>query len=171
MSKKISIDLADLSSIDKAIEMLDAYKNTLEEKRNELLKELGELGIKILSSNFQKVNADGDFDVSVNLINNNDGNVTIYVGGKSVLFIEFGTGIRYSESPEAKGDLVDASDIVERGQWGHKQGSNPKGWWYSTSDKKSHHTYGMPAQIPVYGSKQELIKRIDEVCRKVFREW
>lgn len=164
----ISIDIFNPSSIDKAIAQLDAYEKSLERKRDALLEQLGDLGLTILSSNLLAVNPDGNTDVSVSLINNSDGKITISVGGTAILFIEFGTGIRYSESQEAKSDLEDSSEIVSRGTWGRHKGSNPKGWWYQ-HEGKSYHTYGSPAQIPVYGTKQELIKRIEQVCREIFR--
>lgn len=164
----ISIDIFNSNSIDKAIAQLDAYGKSLERKRDALLEQLGNLGLTILSSNLLAVNPDGNTDVSVSLINNSDGKITISVGGSAILFIEFGTGIRYSESQEAKSDLEDSSEIVSRGTWGKHNGSNPFGWWYP-HDGKYHHTYGSPAQIPVYGTKQELINRIEQVCREIFR--
>ncbi len=169
MTHKYNIDIFDESSIDHAIEMLENYERSLIRKRDAILEQLGDLGLTILSSNLLAVNPDGNIDVYVNFINNNDGKITISVAGTAILFIEFGTGVRYSENAEAKGDLTDSSDIVPRGTWGKGYGSNPFGWYYK-HDGEWQHTFGSPAQVPVYGTKQELIKHIEEICRKVFRE-
>ena len=96
------------------------------------------------------------------------------VGG-ATLFIEFGTGIKYSDAhPEA------AKNGMTRGGYGYKLGRLEKGWRYSgdpgtngeviTEGKHAGeiHTYGNPANMCMYLTVRELEERFEEIARRCF---
>ena len=103
----------------------------------------------------------------------------------SVLFIEFGTGVKYPDDPAAREDLI-SGDVAGRGQYGNRHGASQKGWYYSkehglgsnpppdTEDATKpgmemfYHTYGNPSQAATYKAKKELRENAERIAREVF---
>ena len=82
-------------SIDNAIAQLRAYRNTLDAKKDKLLKRLGEIGVREASVRFTTAMYDGVNDSSVSLEANKDG-YAIIAEGHAVAFIEFGAGVYHN---------------------------------------------------------------------------
>lgn len=167
MSKEISINIFDTESIENAISELDAYKKEIETKRDKLVSELANMGASNISAGFNESVPDGEYDVSVAVEPNvvTDGKATIKANGKSALFIEFGTGVKYFDNKEARGDLI--TPVSARGTYGNGKGSNPKGWFYSHNGYKVR-TFGYPSQTPMYNGKKYIIANIKNKAREVF---
>jgi len=101
-----------------------------------------------------------------------------------LLFIEFGTGVRFPyDAPEAKEHFSSGGSVIyPHGKFGKKKGSNPKGWFYkgqmpsnppegteeAYSRKGSIKTYGQPAQPVMYDAWKEMNETLPEVAKEVF---
>lgn len=175
MSKKvIHLSLTE-DSINKAIKEVKEYKKWLEKCTKEFLKELGDMGVQVATAKFKSAQYDGTNDVSVSVKQEEKNKVAVVAIGSSVLFIEFGSGIKYPNShPEG------AQNGMIHGEYGYKLGRNPKGWRYNgepgtngeiiTEGKHAGmvHTYGNPANMSMYLTVRELQQRFEEVAKRCF---
>ena len=101
--------------------------------------------------------------------------VAVVAVGSSVLFIEFGTGVKYPDNhPEA------GKNGFTRGGYGYKLGRLEKGWRY-TGDPGSNgevittgkhagevHTHGNPANMSMYETVRELEEKFAEIARRCY---
>ena len=104
----------------------------------------------------------------------------IRASGFQVLFIEFGTGIRY-ENPH----MEDFGFFA--GSYGQGKGVNEQGWWYrgtpqpndppdTTRSRWSNtgtpimHTYGSPANMPMYETQKELEDELVNIVREALND-
>ena len=161
---KIEIDPYDSKSIANARKFVETYKNQLKAKENMLLERLSFMGATRVSLGFSQAiyGEDKDFEVSTEVIGNE---AIIKVQGESVCFIEFGAGVRYGYG--YKGERPEG--IVGIGEYGKGKGKNPKGWFYTGKDGKSHHSYGNPPAMVMYNTSLELAESINEIAREVFK--
>lgn len=159
---------------------LNLLKDEVEKKTQTLLHRLAEEGASDARIYFGTALYAGDNDVKVEWEEEGDNAVAIIAKGESVLFIEFGTGIAYPDDHPEKPD-----GILGRGQYGMKQGGlvtkygTPKGWLYdgspgnlgepSTKNPSLMHTYGNPANMSLYTTRESLKRRIVTVAREVFQ--
>lgn len=105
------------SGIQKLIDALKAKKKWLEEKTEELVKELAEIGVQTASVKFADAIYDGTNDVTVEKEQDGSLSAIVRASGDTVLFIEFGTGITYPDNhPEA------SALGMTRGSYGHHLG-------------------------------------------------
>ena len=177
MSKKVITLRLSRASIKKAIHDLNDYQKWLEDGVNRLVEELAKEGVTIASAKFAQAQYDGTNDAVVTEYSDGRGKATVRADGNSVLFIEFGTGIAYS-GPHPEGDDLG----MIRGQYGHHLGSLPGGWRYYGDpgtngevipEGEKHagmvHTFGNPANMPMYETKRELEGKFRDIARRVFQ--
>ena len=98
MKKKVIKVTLSEQGIEKAIQELNEYKRWLSEKTKEFLKALADEGVQIASAKFAKAEYDGTNDVSCSVEERGENKVAVVAVGNSVLFIEFGTGIKYPDT-------------------------------------------------------------------------
>lgn len=162
-------------SIDNAIRELQRYKTWLKECTKKFLKALGDEGISIATAKFQQAEYDGKNDVSVSVENRDESKIAVVAIGGAVLFIEFGTGVKYPDNhPDAH------ENGFKRGKYGHKLGRLEKGWRYKGSpgthgeviSTGKHagevHTYGNPANMSMYLTIKELEQKFEEIARRCY---
>lgn len=171
---KISMSLSE-KSIDDAIRKLEQYQRGLESKSQLLKERLASLGYEIASMQFGSALYDGTNDVSVELLD--DGNkLIIQASGETVLFIEFGTGVRNPEHPMQN----EIPGIVGHGQYGHGLGRleswrYPKSHGYGTNgvDDPKHPgyiiTHGNPANMAMYNASKDMRREILQIAQEVFK--
>lgn len=183
MRKVIPIGLS-VSSIDKAQKEILEISERWEKVAKTVLNELAKRGYDKASVKFLKVIYAGDvgqIDISTEVTGKD---VTIRAKGEKVLFIEFGTGIKY-ENPHMK-DFGFAA-----GMYGKGQGKNPHGWFYKGQPTNSDpsdtepairrrkdgstyestsvmHTFGSPANMPMYETQKELEDELSEIVREAW---
>ena len=108
---------------------VDAYKKWLKEKTQEFVKALADEGMQISRAKFQSATYDGTNDVSVSVESRGENKAAVVAIGSSVLFIEFGTGVKYPDSHPEAGKFG-----FEHGGYGHHLGRLEKGWrWQNVS--------------------------------------
>ena len=117
MSKRVIKVTLSEKSIDNAIKELKNYKTWLKECTEKFIQALGEEGVQVATAKFQTAVYDGTNDVSVSVESRDTNKVAVVAVGSSVLFIEFGTGVKYPDNhPEA------GKNGFTRGGYGYKLG-------------------------------------------------
>lgn len=166
MNQKIVIEL-DSASIEKAIKATEQYKKWLDQKSKALAKRLAELGATSASLGFAQAFYDGPNDVDIRIRSVPNGYV-VSANGEAALFIEFGAGITYSgvSHPEAAEYGMGPGTYPGKGHW-----DDPKGWYLPKAKQNAagdKHSYGNPAQMPMYEARKTIEQNITEIVREVF---
>lgn len=162
---RIVINPFDKESIARAEKLVRQYKTDFEKKEQEFVRRLAEIGVSIASAGFSTADYDGVNDVTVSLQKTENG-YAVVASGKTVGFIEFGTGVRY---PEWDGSDVDYTP-PPHGSYGKGQGKNPWGWWFRGSDGAvARHTYGNQPAEAMLTARNQMIEQVTAIAREVFR--
>lgn len=162
---KIVINPYDPKSIDNAVKLVQQYKKDFEKKEAEFIRRLAEVGVRVASAGFSLADYDGVNDVSVRLDQTATG-YAVVASGKTVGFIEFGTGVRY---PEWSGSDTGYTP-PPHGSYGKGQGKNPYGWWFRGSDGAvARHTYGNPGSESMLTARNEMIENVTRIAREVWK--
>jgi len=161
--KKIRMTLSE-ESIDSAIQELEDYAKSLDQKAQELCKRLADMGALYAEWNFSGVLYAGEIDYKISVDKIDDHSYMIRANGESVLFMEFGAGVRYgyghpkaAELGMGPGTYNPSSDT-----W-----KSPSGWWFPQGGTTIH-TYGNAPGMPMYNAAKDLQREILEVAREVF---
>lgn len=163
----ISIDLSK-SSIDKAIEKLRSYKESLNDKNALFVKRLAEIGVDVVEQQIAIADGDSDKYHSVQIIPRSFGDysqATIKLDGQDILFIEFGSGIYYNPSDPEHASKFGYGVGTYPGQ---KHALDPDGWWYRDSTGVSQHSYGTRATAPMLNASRAIILQIRQIAREVY---
>ena len=162
---KIIVNPLDIKSINKAIKQLEVYRQEFEQKEQEFVRRLAEVGVSVATTGFQIADYDGENDVVVTM-NQSGTQATVIASGATVGFIEFGTGVRYPEWDSTGMDYTPP----KHGTYGKGKGANPKGWWFKQSDGASaRHTYGNPPAEAMLAARDVMAERITRIAREVFQ--
>ena len=162
---KITVNPFDPKSIDNAIKMVAQYKKDFESKKDEFLRRVAEIGVRVAQSGFSTADYDGVNDVVVSLEKTSNG-YSVVASGKTVGFIEFGTGVRHPEWDNTGMDYTPP----KHGTYGKGQGKNPQGWWFKQNDgSKARHTYGNEPAEAMRTARDEMIERIIRIAREVWK--
>lgn len=163
MSKVIKMSLS-TKSIEQAIKELKAYRDSIDRKKDELLKELAHIGVREASVRFTTAIYDGTNDSEVTLETIENG-YRIVAEGKAVAFIEFGAGVYHNPSEPYPNPRPDG--IVEIGEYGHGYGKR-QAWGFRDDDGEIVVTHGNPAAMPMWYASEEMRKSILSIARRVF---
>ena len=161
---KITIDPFDKKSIDAAVKTLERYKKDFLAKEAEFIRRLKEIGVSVATTGFATADYDGVNDVLIAETQNGN-RAAVIAYGKTVGFIEFGTGVRY---PEWSGDGVEYTP-PKHGTYGKGKGANPKGWWFSTSPGSAQHTYGNQPAEAMLEARNSMVEQVVQIAREVWR--
>ena len=163
MAKIIKMSLS-TSSIEDAIKQLQVYRDSLNTKKDKLLKRLGEIGVREASVRFTTAMYDGINDSSVSLHINKHGFV-IVAEGHAVAFIEFGAGV-YHNSGEPYPDPR-PEGIVGIGEYGKGRGKR-QAWGFKNESGELVITHGNPAAMPMWYASEEMRNSILKIAKEVF---
>ena len=162
---KISINPYDPKSIDRAKRLLEQYKNDFRTKEELFVRRLAEIGVSVARAGFSMADYDGTNDVQVDMTQNGT-KATVLAFGETVGFIEFGTGVKFPEWDNSDMDYTPP----KHGTYGKGQGKNPYGWYFKTSDgAKARHTYGNYPAEAMRTARDEIIERVMQIAREVWR--
>ena len=163
MAKIIKIDLS-ADSIDAAIKELTAYRNSLEMKKNKLLEELANIGVREASVRYTTAMYDGVNDTDVSLEMTATG-YTIKATGQAVFFIEFGAGVYHNSGEPYPNPRPEG--IVGIGQYGKGHGKR-QAWGFKDDSGELVITHGNPAAMPMWYASEEMQNNILKIAREVF---
>jgi hypothetical protein len=163
MSKVIKVSLSAMS-IGQAIKELQAYRDSLESRKQQLLEELANIGVREASVRFTTAMYDGVNDSEVTLEPIEDG-YRIVAKGQAVAFIEFGAGVYHNPSEPYPNPRPDG--IVGIGEYGHGRGKQPA-WGFKDESGNLVITRGNPAAMPMWFASEEMRNSILKIAKKVF---
>ena len=164
MGKKVIEMNLSASSIDNAIKELREYLYSLERKKDKLLEELANIGVREASVRFTTAMYDGVNDSSITLEPITDG-YCIKAEGKAVAFIEFGAGVYHNQGEPYPNPRP--SGIVGIGEYGHGRGKR-QAWGFTDDSGNLVITHGNPAAMPMWYASEEMRSKILKIAREVF---
>lgn len=172
---KIKVRLSDAGLRD-AERQIQEYKTTLNQKAQEFAKALAQKGIDVATVRFANAQYAGDNDVTVehDPVQTPNG-FAIVAHGKSVAFIEFGTGAHHNGYG---GELPPG--VGAHGSYGKGQGANRRWYYYGESgnagtpvkqvDGKGqlNYTSGNDAAMAMWGAVEEMASQVEATWREVW---
>lgn len=164
MAKKIITIGLSTSSIDNAIKELKEYKISLDLKKDRLLEELANIGVKEASVRFTSAMYDGVNDSTVTL-EPAPGGYAIVAEGNAVAFIEFGAGVYYNSGEPYPNPRP--SGVVGIGEYGKGHGRR-QAWGFTDASGELVITHGNPAAMPMWYASEEMRNKILKIAKEVF---
>lgn len=160
--KKVTVDLS-TSGIERLQKAVREYKQWQKEKTDELTRRLAMLGATTASLRFSRAIYTGPKDAVITVEEIDNGYV-VKAEGECVLFVEFGSGIKYgSGHPEnAEYGMGPGTYPNGKGHW-----DDPRGW-YLPKDKGGGHTYGNPPTMAMYDARKKIEQDLVRIVREVF---
>lgn len=160
--KKVTVDLS-TSGIKRLQKAVREYKQWQKEKTDELTRRLAMLGATTASLRFSRAIYTGPKDAVITVEEIDNGYV-VKAEGECVLFVEFGSGIKYgSGHPEnAEYGMGPGTYPNGKGHW-----DDPRGW-YLPKDKGGGHTYGNPPTMAMYDARKKIEQDLVRIVREVF---
>lgn len=170
---KIKVRLSDAGLRD-AERQIQEYKATLNRKARALAFRLSWLGLEVAKIRFENAEYAGSNDVKCH-INQKDKTCTIVAEGKSVAFIEFGTGIHHNGYG---GELPPG--VGAHGSYGQGKGAGRR--WYYYGDPGNAGTYvdtvpgkgqlnytdGNEPAMAMWGAVEEMASQVEATWREVW---
>ena len=168
--KIINIDLLNNRSLDKAIQQLREYQNSLNDKCTEFVRRLAEVGIPVIDENIAAAHGDSDKGHNTYIKINSFGSYSqaeLICEGKDLLMIEFGSGVHFNgaagSSPHPKGEELGYTI----GSYGKGQGKNDF-WFYYADSGEAVMSHGTESTMPVYKAGLEIKKQVLKIAKEVF---
>ena len=170
---KIKVRLS-YSGLRDAERQIQEYKTTLNQKAQELARALADKGLDVAKVRFANAEYAGSNDVSCR-VEQNGNTCTIIAEGKSVAFIEFGTGVSHSAYG---GELP--TGVGEHGTYGKGNGQHKRWYYYGESgnagtpvkevDGKGqlNYTSGNDAAMAMWGAVEEMASQVEATWREVW---
>lgn len=162
---------ADLSydGIGRLIADLEAYKKSLEDKCNEIVLQLEEMGIKHAKA-LCPVDKGEARDSIIGYMDETEHTATI-IAGSHCIYIEFGTGVVGGTSPHPSPEwLAFMSWAYGSGGTIFTTADGRTGWYYPADDGTWRFTEGMPARPFMYETVQYLKKQRLKVAKGIFKD-
>lgn len=162
---KIVIDPFDKKSIDAAIKKVQQYEKDFRAKEIEFVRRLKEIGVSVAETGFALADYDGVNDVLI-AESQNGTRAVVIAYGETVGFIEFGTGVKFHEYDSSTTEYTPP----KHGTYGKGKGKNPHGWFYKQGDgAAARHTYGNPPAEAMLAARDEMIQRVAQIAREVWK--
>ena len=162
---RIVVNPFDTKSINNAIKQVKAYQKDFKRKEREFVKRLAEIGVSVATTGYELADYDGVKDVTVRLVGRGN-KVAVVASGTTVGFIEFGTGIRNPEWNSAGMDYTPP----KHGTYGAGHGAQPYGWWFTPAGGgKGVHTYGNVPAEAMLTARNDMVDKVTQVAREVWR--
>ena len=170
---KIKVRLSDAGLRD-AERQIQEYKTNLNKKAQKFAKALADKGLDVAKVRFANAEYAGSNDVSCR-VEQNGNTCTIVAEGKSVAFIEFGTGAHHNGYG---GELPPG--VGAHGSYGKGQGANRRWYYYGESgnagtpvkqvDGKGqlNYTSGNEPAMAMWGAVEEMASQVGATWREVW---
>ena len=173
MSKTITFDIFDPSSIQHAAQEIREYSKWVQGKTTELQERVATLIANQARMGFNNSISDDLIGEPAEIGNvavyvENNGNVTLVVAsGEDAVFMEFGAGVLYNGAVGSSPNPLGADLGFTIGSYGKGNGAKTT-WGFIGSDGQVHLTHGTPASMPLYKSLMAVKNDIVRIAREVF---
>ena len=175
--KTIKVDIFNPKSIQDCIKQIEAYRDDLPRKCQEICRRLAEEGVRVADAAINSVPIGKTITLTTDInpskmgcqaIMKMTGRETRTEDGRifyTVLAIEFSAGVRYANtsSPKAKDFGMGTGTFPNA-----KHSWQMEGWYYLGDDGNWHHSYGVQASHPLYSAGMEMRQKIDSIVKEVF---
>jgi HK97 gp10 family phage protein len=161
---------SDLSyeGLGKLIDDLKEYRDSLDDKCNEIVRQLKEMGVERAQA-LCPVDKGDARDSIVGYMDESDHSATI-IAGSHCIYIEFGTGVIGAENPHPSPEWIAFMS------WAYGSGGTifttkdgRTGWCYPKGDGTWRFTEGMESRPFMYETVQYLKKQSAKVAKEAFR--
>lgn len=173
MPRTIRLNPLDSASIDRAIQELESYKLWMQQKEEQLVNRLADLGLQVARVRFAGAKYAGTNDVTCRV--ERDGlQAVILAQGETVAFIEFGTGVSHPAYPYG-------TDYTPppRGSYGHGKGRRKKWGYYgdpgnigevkvNTAGQEVVITSGNDPALAMWTAVIQMSEEVTQIAREVF---
>lgn len=166
---KISIDLDD-ASIGRAIDVLEQYRKSLDEKCMEICRRLADFGVSRASFGFATVEYTGERNIEdIKAVKTANG-YEVVANGETILFLEFGAGITYGSGHPQAGEFGMGPGTYPNPKYRMVNGEkvynweNPKGWYIPGGE----HTFGNRPSKAMYNTAIDMREEVERVAKDVF---
>ena len=164
MAKQVIKMHLSTSSINHAMAELKSYRASIKAKKDKLLEELANIGVKEASIRFTTAMYDGVNDSSVTLETISNGS-RIVAEGKAVAFRELGAGVYQNPGEPYPNPRPDG--IVGIGEYGKGYGKR-QAWGFRDESGELVITHGTPAAMPMWYASEEMRNSILKTFKEVF---
>ncbi len=163
-----------INGLDELKKKIATKRDNFDQKAQVFLKRLAEAGLVVADAQFRTAQYDGTNDVVVKVETLDQNHIAVVANGQAVAFIEFGTGITYTEQ-HPKADEMGAI----RGSYGQGKGNNESWTYYGETGtdgvvvRESDNgavirTKGNPPARAMYYASQEMLNKIQQIAKEVF---
>jgi hypothetical protein len=167
--RKIKVELSP-NGIESAVKQFTAYTAQISAKNRLFVDRLASIGIPIVEAKIRASRGDSEKGTStyIELLDEGDTTSTarLVVENKDILFIEFGSGIRYNNS-KMKNEKAAELGYGVGSYPGQTHAFSKNGWFYEDHGVKIH-SYGTEATMPMQSAVDEIVMQIREIAREVF---
>lgn len=173
---KISVNVFDPSSIDRAIAQLEEYSDSLDRKAQELCERLANIGYAVAFQIMGEHIYSGETISSLQVQEIDPTHYVLLAGSVALLFFEFGAGVGGGGHPLA-GEFGMGPGTYP----GQKHADDPNGWWFPTDDANLAirideetgimwaHSKGNPPYMPMYNASQKIRNDLLKTAQEVFK--
>jgi len=169
MKRVIRVNPLDPNSIDEAIKEIEAYKSFVDEKAQELVRLLKELGVE-KAQELVPVDTGVAQASIIGYLDDDSGRGIIKAGGYCK-YIEFGTGVR------GQGSQHPSPEYLALMNWAYNSGATifttrdgREGWYYPADDGTWKFTQGMPSRPFMFETAQYLKKEASRLAKELFEQ-
>lgn len=174
MAKTIRISLSDVASVDAAIRELEAYRDTLPQKAEQIAEQLANAGYNVAFGIMAGHIYSGETISSLSVQQTGPTRFELVAGSVALLFFEFGAGI-----PGVGHPLADDLGMGAGTYPGQTHAFDPNGWWFPTDDpnlavytakdgRMYGHSRGQAPHMPMYQAAMEMRRSLEKIAREVF---
>ena len=164
MSRTITINILDPDSIANAVREIQEYSEWVQRKADALAKRLAAYGLRQVRIGYNAAVYDQDKDIDVSVENRGDNTYAVVAEGHDILFLEFGSGIKYGS-----GHPLDSEFGYGPGTYpGQTHVPDPGYWWYTGKDGESHFSVGNAPSMVMYLTANELRNELVSIAKEVF---
>lgn len=164
MTKVIRMSL-DPASVDAAVKELRDYQKGVKEKARRIAERLADYGLTRIQIGFAAVPYDEENrEVSTSVEKRGENTFAVVAGGKDVLFLEFGAGIRYGSGHPLAGQFGYGPGTYP----GQTHVPEPGYWWFTGKDGQSHYSAGNAPGMVMYMTGMDMENEVMRVAKEVF---
>lgn len=185
--KSIRCSLTKKGSLERAIKELEAYKNSLNQKAEELVNRLIEVGIQTAKDNSGQYAGMIKFTKQLNPTVDGCDGILIATDGQKIVkewYASKKNGLEhknvrsYEVSPLLLAEfgsgwlanvLDDVSGVGQGTMPDQKHAFDPDGWYWYDDKGEKHHSIGEAPTYPMHSASMAILFEIDKIAREVFK--